>query len=233
MVDDSPPGMGGDPEPPSEAAPTVFIPVTGGDSGETETVYIDLNTVFAEVVEGLPAGSALFNPAKVMKQGKVYEVEVRISPVSAEEIEQDEEIIATLTVGMPDEQPVVVIPLKVSTVMEARLTGEAFTITPLTKEEQIRTSDKPYASWKWEVRPEKPGLQRLTLHLSVVVNAEGMGDKTHTVSDVRVVDVSSNLLYLVGRFMGSNWEWVATGVVLPFLGWGVGKIRGRMKGMNR
>jgi hypothetical protein len=67
----------------------------------------------------------------------------------------------------------------------------------------------------------------------VVVNAEGMGDKTHTVSDVRVVDVSPNLLYLIGRFMGSNWEWVATGVVLPFLGWGFGKIRRRMKAVSR
>ena len=216
-IDVSPPGMGGQPP----AAPTQ----------EIETVRIDLNTVYAEVVSGLPEGSALFNPAEEMRLGDVYPVEVRVVPVSSEEIEGDEEVIATLTAGMEDDRPVVVIPLKVSTVMSARLTGEMFTITALSKDEQIRTPDKPFVSWIWEVRPEKTGEQRLTLHLSVIVNAEGMGDKTHTTSEVRDVAVGTNPIYSVSRFLGSNWEWVATGVVLPFLGWGFRKIRVRGRGL--
>ncbi len=43
-----------------------------------------------------------------------------------------------------------------------------------------------------------------------------------------MVDVSGNLLYALGRFMNSNWEWVVTGVMLPFLGWGFGKVWGRV-----
>ncbi len=133
-----------------------------------------------------------------MKLGKEYLVEVRVVPVTGEELEEDQEIIATLTVGMEDDRPVIVIPLRVSTVMGGSLTGEGFSITPISQEEQIRTPDQPSVSWKWEVRPEKTGEHRLTLHLSVVVNAEGLGDKVHTTSEVRTVDVSGNLLYALG-----------------------------------
>ncbi len=87
--------------------------------------------------------------------GKEYPVEVRVVPVTGEEIEEDEEVIATLTVGMEDDLTVMVIPLKVSTVMGASLTGEAFTDHAIRQEEQIRTSVRPYVSWVWEVRPEK------------------------------------------------------------------------------
>ncbi|MBN2043745.1 MAG: hypothetical protein JW757_01895 [Anaerolineales bacterium] len=205
---------------------------TPAPTEQVETVHIDLNTVYAEVVSSLPEGAALFNPAASMRLGKVYPVEVRVAPVSSKEIEDDEDVIATLTVGMEDNRPVVVIPLKVSTVMSARLTGESFTIKALSAEEQIRTPDQPYTSWVWEVRPEQTGEQRLTLHLSVIVNAEGMGDKTYTTNEVREVEVEMNPLYLVSRFMGSNWEWVATGVVLPFLGWGYRKISGRRRGIQ-
>ena len=51
---------------------------------EVETVYIDLNTVYAEVVSSLPEGAALFNPAEKMRLGEVYPVEVRVVPVSVQ-----------------------------------------------------------------------------------------------------------------------------------------------------
>jgi len=206
------------------------VPATPAPTEEVQTIVIDLNTVYAEVVAGLPQGSALFNPPGMMRLGEEYLVEVRVVPVTGEELEEAEEIIATLTVGMEDDRPVVVIPLKLSTVMSARLTGGSFSIKPLNQEEQIRTSDQPYLSWQWEVRPEKAGEQRLTLHLSVVVNAEGMGDKTYTTSEIREVAVSGNLLYIISRFMGSNWEWVVTGLLLPFLGWGGRRVWGRIRG---
>jgi len=155
----------------------------------------------------------------------VYEVEVRIAPVSAEEIEADEGVQATLTADLEDGSPVIIIPVRVSTVMHARLSGAGFTIEPLTEEEQIRDSSRPFLRWMWQVRPEQRGDQRLTLHLSVVVNAEGMGDKTHTISEVREVLVKANPVYAAQTFMGSNWEWVATGLILPAVGWIWRKLR--------
>ncbi len=212
---------------PSELAPSATplptLPAPGGGPTDVSptpvAVSLDLNTIYAEVVDSLPVGSALFNPAEEMRQGQVYEVEVRVAPVTEDEIEANEEIQATLTADLENGSPVIVIPVRVSTVMRARLSGTGFTIEALTEEEQIRDSSRPFLRWMWQVRPEERGEQRLTLHISVVVNAEGMGDRTHTISEVREVAVKGNPIYAVRTFLGSNWEWVATGLILPAVGW--------------
>jgi hypothetical protein len=219
------PGFDPTPTPPTTATPP---PIGDQEPAPTpQSVSLDLNTIYAEVVESLPQGSALFDPPEGMRQGALIPVEVRVVPVTGEQIEADEEIKATLTAGMDPEVPVVVIPVRVSTVMRARLSGTAFFINPLTEEEQIRTSDQPYLRWLWEVRPEQAGEQNLTLHLSVVVNAEGLGDKAFTTTEVRPVLVSPDYLYALRRFFGTNWEWVATGLVLPLAGWLWGRVRRR------
>ena len=220
--------------PPSPTVLQTQMPTSGEvQPGLTSTpvaVSMDLNTVYAQVVDGLPRGSALFNPPASMRVGEVKLVEVRVVPVTEEEMEEDKEVQATLVAGMGEVDEVVVIPLRVSTVMSARLTGAAFNIKPLKEEEQIRTSDDPYISWVWEVTPQEAGEKNLTLFLSVVVNAEGMGDKTYTTSEIRTVQVQSNLLYSIRQFFGTNWEWVATGLVLPALGWIWRRFRIRQAG---
>jgi hypothetical protein len=105
------------------------LPDTGGGEGPEPTpiaISMDLNSIYARVVEELPQGSALFNPPASMRVGDVKVVEVRVVPMTGEEIEQDEQIRATLTSGMEEVDEVVVIPLRVSTVMSARLSGIAF-----------------------------------------------------------------------------------------------------------
>lgn len=222
------------PDPTPTRSPEMTAQPTGSAGGENQqptpiAISMDLNTVYARVVEGLPKGSALFNPPETMRVGETKVVEVRVVPMTEEEIEEDDQIRATLTANLDeveDVDEIVLIPLRVSTVMSARLTGNAFEIVPLTEEEQIRTSDDLYLSWIWEVTPQKAGEQRLTLYLSVVVNAEGMGDKTHTTDEVRSVQVRSNPIYSARQFFGTNWEWVATGLLLPALGWAWKKLRG-------
>ena len=210
----------------------IAVPDAGADGSESSiptpvTVRVDLNTVYQEVVASLPQGSALFNPAETMRQGDTKTVEVRVVPVTEEEIEQDEELQATLTADFDEDQEVIIIPLRVSTIMRARLSGDAFNIVPLMAEEQIQSPDDGTLRWMWEVTPEKTGQQYLTLTLSVVVNAEGMGDKTHVTTEVRPVQVKSNPIYAASLFMNSNWEWVVTGLLFPAVGWGWNKLRSR------
>lgn len=209
---------------------SVPLPDTGGGESPAPTpiaISMDLNTVYREVVASLPQGSALFNPPEQMRLGETKTVEVRVVPVTEEEIEQDEQLQATLTADFDGEQEVLIIPLRVSTVMRAKLSGEAFTIVPLMAEEQIQSPDDDTLRWIWEVTPEKSGEQRLTLTLSVVVNAEGMGDKNHVTTEVREVQVGGNPIYAASRFMNSNWEWVVTGLLFPAVGWGWNKWRKR------
>ena len=213
------------------ALPTISA---GGESPEPTPIAIsmDLNTIYSRVVEALPKGSALFNPPETMRVGETKLVEVRVVPMTEEEIEEDDQIRATLTANLDeveDVDEIILIPLRVSTVMSARLTGNAFEIVPLTADEQIRTSDDLYLSWIWEVTPQEAGEQRLTLYLSVVVNADGMGDKTHTTNEVRSVQVKGNPIYSVRQFFGTNWEWVATGLLLPAVGWAWRKLRGSIR----
>ena len=215
---------------PTATLMTTQLPSTGAGGDDPAptpvAVSMDLNSVYARVIESLPQGSALFNPPATMKVGDVELVEVRVVPMTEEEIEQDEQIKATLTSNLDEVDEIVVVPLRVSTVMSARLTGTEFDILPLTAEEKVRTSDDLYLSWVWEVTPQKAGEQTLTLYLSVVVNADGMGDKTHTTDEIRVVQVEANPFYSVKQFFGTNWEWVATGLLFPALGWAWRRFRG-------
>ncbi len=96
---------------------------------EVQTVYIDLNMVYAEVVAGLPQGSALFNPPEEMKLGKEFLVEVRVVPVTGRNLKNSGDH-RHVDGGMEDDPPVMLIPLKVSTVMGGSLTGEGFSTTP-------------------------------------------------------------------------------------------------------
>ena len=208
------------------------LPDTGGGESPAPTpiaISMDLNTIYQEVVASLPVGSALFNPPERMRQGETKMVEVRVVPVTEEEIEQDEQLQATLTADFEGEHEVLIIPLRVSTVMQAELSGEAFTIVPLMAKEQIQSPDGEALRWIWEVTPEKAGEQRLTLTLSVVVNAEGMGDKNHVTTEVRQVQISGNPIYAASQFMTGNLEWIVTGLLLPAVGWGWNKWRKRGK----
>lgn len=222
--------------PPTMPAAYTATPNDGSGGGGEEpaptpiAISMDLNTVYQEVIASLPQGSALFNPPKQMRLGEAKTVEVRVVPVTEQQIEEDENVKATLTVDFDTGQEVVIIPLRVSTVMRASLGGEAFTIVPLTAEEQIKSPDDEYLRWLWEVTPERSGQQRLTLTLSVVVNAEGMGDKTHVTTEIREVEVGGNLLYSISRFWNGNWEFVLTGLLFPVIGWGWNKLRQRRKG---
>lgn len=212
---------------------TEFVLGMGGSPGEANptpiVVSMDLNSVFEEVVASLPQGSALFNPPAEMRLGEPHTIEVRIVPVTEEEIEESEALKDALTENLEGEQEVFVIPLRVSTVMKARLTGEAFDILPHMAEEQIRMPDEPYLRWLWEVTPQRTGEQRLTLTLTVVVNAEGVGEKPHVTTEMRKVMVTGNPVYSISNFFGSNWEFVVTGLLFPVLGWSWKKMRDRRK----
>lgn len=215
--------------------PTEFVPGMGGNPEDVIVtpivISMDLNSVFAEVVGSLPQGSALFNPPEEMRLGEAHAVEVRIVPVTEQEIEESEALKAALTENLEGEQEVIVIPLRVSTVMTAQLSGAAFEIIPDIPIEQIRDPDEPYMRWLWEVTPQKTGEQRLTLTLSVMVRAEGE-EKPHFKKEVRKVLVTGNPMYSVSNFFGSNWEFVITGLLFPVLGWGWKKMRDRRKSVR-
>ena len=214
---------------PPEEPPAEGESAAEGADVETLTVGMDFNRVYQQVIGGLPQGSALFNPPAGMRMGDTQTIEVRIVPVSEEELSADEELQATLMEDFEGGEEIIVIPMRVSTVMRAKLTGSGFEIIPLTEEEQIQMIDNPYLRWLWDVTPQEKGTQKLTLTLSVVVNAEGLGDKTHTTTEIREVEISGNTGYAAQQFLSGNWEWIITSMLVPAAGWAVNWFRKRGK----
>ena len=120
--------------------------------------------------------------------------------------------------------------VRIADQMEARLTGEAFDITPITTEAQGMNL-QGITEWKWDIRPKKIGPQRLHLTLDAKLRLFGR-DVTHNIRtfdhtmDVKVVWPQSALF-----FWQNYWQWICTTIAIPMAGWlAVCKWRSEKKG---
>ena len=191
---------------------------------------------FAQELEKLNPGSALFQPPGEMRVGETEPVEVRVTLKIKDEIEGSPEVSATLVAEYDGEADVeAVIPLERvgylggATQIGASLTaeGESFEIKLVGAEEE-RLLYGDYVSWTWNVTPQKSGEHELKLILWVVVNPEGEQGIPYTITELdRSVQVRANLLFSIRQFFGTNWEWVATGLLFPAVGWAWRKLKGR------
>jgi hypothetical protein len=108
--------------------------------------------------------------------------------------------------------------VKISENMQARLTGKGFEITAITPEEQL-ISARETTEWNWEVKAMKPGAQRLYLTLSAIVKFQGE-TKTRVIRTFeREMLVKVSIRKRVVAFVGKNWQWLWTALVVPVLGW--------------
>jgi hypothetical protein len=110
--------------------------------------------------------------------------------------------------------------IKVDTNMQAILSGDGFTITPVTAD-KLPISANNITEWKWDVRPVKTG----TLRLHVVINAlvdlnDGAGKQPYP---VRTFDQEYQIAVpwrnrFVFAFVGNNWQWLWATLVIPVAG---------------
>jgi hypothetical protein len=111
----------------------------------------------------------------------------------------------------------------VSNRMEARLTGPGFTITAITPEAQV-VGVLETTEWRWTVKAVTPGQQFLHLTLSAVF---ALPDKSPTSLAVHTfdkrIDVTVSWYDPVIAFIGSNWQWLCTTLLLPVVGWLCGR----------
>jgi hypothetical protein len=108
--------------------------------------------------------------------------------------------------------------IKVSSRMEARLSGPNFQITAITPEEQaIGTVDT--VEWKWEIKPVSTGSQNLHLTLTALINVEGEATRRA----IRTFDRKITVIVTPGQrlsgFLGKNWQWMWAALLIPVLGW--------------
>lgn len=135
-----------------------------------------------------------------------------------------DELRAELQKHLPGAE-VVTTTLRTSSVAQARLTGQHFQITAITPEEQPVGSST--TTWEWEVTPDSGG--RRPLHLSVdAVISIGPDTRRWTINTFeRDVLVRVTVARRVKDFVGGNWQWLWTAIVVPAGGWMLVVRRGR------
>jgi hypothetical protein len=108
--------------------------------------------------------------------------------------------------------------IKVSSRMEARLSGSNFEIVTMTPEIQAVSLNEP-TEWMWEIEPKKAGNHRLHLTLSVVFTFDGMAtSKTMSTYD-KFIDVDVTWTQLIWNFLDRFWEWLTAVTIAPVAGW--------------
>src|SRR5207253_3256014 len=98
-----------------------------------------------------------------------------------------------------------------------------FTIDALSDEEQI-VAGQPFATWRWDVTPLYSGVHTLHLKVVAVVHIPERGDRATDIPvDDKPIQVRVDAWFATKTFVGNNWQWLWTVIVVPGAGlfWGL------------
>jgi hypothetical protein len=108
--------------------------------------------------------------------------------------------------------------IKVSAVMKASLSAPGFEVQPITEEIQP-VSGLENTEWRWEIIPNKVGIQSLHLALSAVIYvADDPTPLTLRVDDgqfYKTLEVRTTWVKRVSSFIVNNWQWLWAAVLVP------------------
>src|SRR5579884_1423434 len=174
----------------------------GGTSSET------LNEQLKELV----GGSLVFDVAERMRVGDTKQVRIRIA--------DNPNIDMSVDLKGPHHT---VIPIKVGRYMTVKLEGgDAFTIKPLTAEDQFIGHDT-FTEWSYDVTGLKSGDQKLLLTVGVRVKMDrGTDERRFYPVFERTIHVDVSVRHTTETFIENNWQWLASSIVLPVLAFFLG-----------
>lgn len=108
--------------------------------------------------------------------------------------------------------------LKVSSRMEARLSGTNFQIVAITPEVQL-VSHSSVTKWKWDITPLSEGAHSLHLTLSALFSINGEnGSKAIRTFD-KTIAIEVTLRDRIMQFLYDNWQWLWAAILVPLAGW--------------
>lgn len=118
-----------------------------------------------------------------------------------------------------EENNVKTIRIRISPIMRARLidpSEENFKIVSLTPEEQIVENDQ-ITRWEWGVTPLKKGNHKLKLTVDILQDDNCKNVEVH--EDFIYVYSDKGVLESVFEFMGKNWQWFLSTLIIPLTIW--------------
>lgn len=176
-----------------------------------------LEAAKAQAEEGLKKAEVAFNKPKSMRLGDTVPVQLRLSRSSAAD---------ALKKGITGPGSVEVAEILVSRLVVARLAGAGFDVKAGVG------SDRPQAVkadgvnyWEWDVTALAPGKHELHLTVSSIVRVEGTEAEDQILSLDEPIDIEVTWSQRVSGFLGSNWQWLWTVVVIPAGGYLITKRR--------
>ena len=108
--------------------------------------------------------------------------------------------------------------IEISRRMEARLTGSGFRIEATTPELQAVRPNR-VTEWSWQIEPTEAGRQRLNLTLSALIDVDGESTPYAVETFRRELDIRVSWTRTVTGFVGRNWQWLSTAILIPLIGW--------------
>ncbi|GAB3092924.1 hypothetical protein [Lysobacter terrae] len=177
-------------------------------SAQAEESFPDETNEVDALLARLRVGNIAFNAPQTINISDTVRVRALVSP---------DESTATLQaqIGAPGEK--VVAPLKISKLMEARLSGEGFHIVPISSARQAVGSG--ITTWEWEVTPEQEGHHRLTLSLDAFVRMDGQSvAKTLRTFD-HPIDVQVTATQRIGGWATEHGKWAWSTLLVPLWAW--------------
>jgi hypothetical protein len=130
-----------------------------GFSGQTTVAEVDSFERRGAILRQLPEGNIVLLAPEAMKVGEIREIEARVGyKVPIEQLKD----------GSFSDEQVVQGALRVAVQMAASLSGSAFSIEPVTPDEQSVAAGFPTV-WKWNVEAKQDGNQELEATLFAIV----------------------------------------------------------------
>lgn len=170
-------------------------------------------TAVDRALASLPEGNIAFNAPQTMVLGQSYPIYLLLSPqASVQNLRQE------LQQQLAGAQNLQGAAIQITPEMEARLTGENFSITAEGSERQLVTGEGE-TRWNWDVTPRRVGTGELHLTLSVFLNVNGgaVPRSIHTFD--RQITVSVTWGQRFSDFFGGHWEWILVVIILPVAKW--------------
>ena len=111
-------------------------------------------------------------------------------------------------------------PLQIGPYMTVKLNGEgdAFRIDALTPGDQF-VAQEHFTEWAWDIQPEESGQQKLHLAIGLRLKLKNAGQEVrfYPVKE-KVITVRVNPAYSLRRFVGKNWQWLCSFLLIPLGG---------------